>query len=94
MCGLCGAFGAAADWAEAGAAGAAQRGFRSRAASRVLARYGLTLDSWGGRYILRSRTGKTALVDNLSRMWPVAEALVRRPLDPLDEGLLASLEKP
>ena len=94
MCGLCGAFGAAGDWAEAGAAGPVQRALRSRAASRVLARYGLTLDSWGGRYILRSRTGKTALVDNLSRMWPAAEALARKPLDPLDPELLDLLERP
>jgi hypothetical protein len=95
MCGLCGAFGAKADWSEAAAGtgtGARRRQHRARIANRVLGGFGLKLDAWGERYVLRSRTGRSGIVDNLTRMWPVAEQLAGRPLDPLDESLLEGLE--
>ena len=97
MCGLCGAFGAKGDWSDAAGGagtGARRRQQRARVANRVLDGYGLRLEAWGERYVLRSRTGRTGIVDNLTRLWPVAERLAGRPLDPLDDGLLGSLERP
>jgi hypothetical protein len=95
MCGLCGAFGVQADWSEAAGGpgtGPRRRQHRARIANRVLRVFGLKLDTWGERYILRGRTGRSGIVDNLTRMWPVAEQLAGRTLDPLDERLLAELE--
>jgi hypothetical protein len=63
-----------------------------RLLNRVLSHYGLRLDEWAGRvYVLRDRTGRTAVVEDLSAMWREADRLLGRPLDPLDPELLASL---
>lgn len=100
MCGLCGALGGADHWAEpaAGAPGAAGathrqvRQLRARLANRVLGHYHLRLEDWAGsRYLLRSRTGSTAIIPHLGALWPAAERLAGRPCDPLDPGLLKAL---
>ena len=44
--------------------------------------------------MLRSTTGRTALVDNVGELWPAAERLADRPLDPLDPALLTALAPP
>ena len=104
MCGLCGALGGADHWTE-GAASAAPaapatmtptqaRRLRARVASRVLAHYGLTLGEWtAGAYILRGRTGRTAMVPHLGALWPAAERLAGRPCDPLDPELIRHLDR-
>jgi hypothetical protein len=60
--------------------------------NRVLDHFGLRLDDWAGRvYVLRDRTGRTAVVDNLGILWTEAARLAGRPLDPLDPGLIDHL---
>jgi hypothetical protein len=90
MCGLCGVL-LSETWAEE-AGDRRARALRLKLLNRVLAHFGLRLDEWAGRvYVLRDRTGRTAVVDDLSAIWREAERLVGGPLDPLDPELLASL---
>jgi len=71
-----------------------ERQGRTRLTNQVLRHYGLTLADWAATsYVLKSRTGRTALVDNLSQLWAAAEDLSKRPCDPLDEDLLADLRR-
>ena len=62
-------------------------------ANRVLAHYGLSLSDWpaGNAYVLRSRTGRTAMVTHLGELWAAAERLAGKPCDPLDGALLEHL---
>ena len=90
MCGLCGVL-LSETWAEE-AGDRRARVLRLKLLNRVLAHFGLALDEWAGRvYILRDRTGRTAVVDDLGAIWREAERLAGAPLDPLDPELLASL---
>jgi hypothetical protein len=90
MCGLCGVL-LSESWAEE-AGDRRARVLRLKLLNRVLAHFGLRLDEWGGRvYVLRDRTGRTAMVDDLSAIWREAERLAGGPLDPLDPELLARL---
>ena len=90
MCGLCGVL-LSGTWAEE-AGDRRARVLRLKLLNRVLAHFGLRLDEWAGRvYVLRDRTGRTAVVDDLSAIWREAERLAGRPLDPLDPELLARL---
>jgi hypothetical protein len=90
MCGLCGVL-LSESWAEE-AGDRRARVLRLKLLNRVLAHFGLRLDEWGGRvYVLRDRTGRTAMVDDLSAIWREAERLAGGPLDPLDPKLLARL---
>ncbi len=103
MCSLCGVLGGRGHWTDTTSNPEAfrnrpattlrrERQARTRLANAILKHYGLGLADWGGTaYVLRGRTGQTALVDNLTELWPVAEALAKKPCDPLDEGLLAAL---
>ncbi len=103
MCGLCGILGGKAHWTDTAstpdafaARAEAQTARRERAdrtalVNKVLHHYRLTLKDWSGSsYVLRTGTGKTALVDNLSQMWAEAERLTGREFDPLDPDLLSS----
>jgi hypothetical protein len=90
MCSLCGVL-LTESWAEQSGDRRA-RALQLRLLNRVLSHYGLRLDEWAGRvYVLRDRTGRTAVVEDLSAMWREADRLLGRPLDPLDPELLASL---
>jgi hypothetical protein len=90
MCSLCGVL-LTESWAEQSGDRRAQA-LQLRLLNRVLSHYGLRLDEWAGRvYVLRDRTGRTAVVEDLSAMWREADRLLGRPLDPLDPELLASL---
>jgi hypothetical protein len=71
---------------------AADRQLRTFAANDILSLFGLKLENWADRYLLRSRTGKTAVVDNLGAIWVEAERLTGQPCDPLDPAVLARLE--
>ena len=65
---------------------------RASLANRVLSHYNLGLEDWGGsKYVLRDRTGRSELVQDLGSLWPAAEKLAGRPLDPLDPALHAAL---
>ena len=107
MCSLCGILGGRGHWTESASspevfAGRAEihtagreRQHRTRILNRVLAHYGLSVSDWAaGKSVLASATGRTALVDNVGALWPAAERLTGRPLDPLDPGLLAALTPP
>jgi hypothetical protein len=106
MCSLCGVIGGKAHWTEAsgpsGASSAAgnlptrlgERQERVRLLNAVLKSYGLTLDDWAGTaYVVRTRTGRSALVENLAQLWASAEGLLGRSCDPLDPDLLAALAR-
>lgn len=98
MCAFCGAFGGAGHWSDglSGAAAAtptAERIRRSAAANALLAPFGLTLREWAGRYTLRSRTGKMAVVDHFGALWSEAERLSGRRCDPLDPDVIAAMER-
>lgn len=68
------------------------RHLRASLANRVLSHYNLGLADWGGsKYVLRDRTGRSELVHDLGSLWPAAEKLAGRPLDPLDPSLHAAL---
>jgi hypothetical protein len=65
---------------------------RTAVANEVLRFYGLKVQDWAGsKYVLRDGKGRSALVQDLGSLWPVAEKLAGRPLDPLDPALHAAL---
>ena len=68
------------------------RAHRVALTNEILRHYGLKLDDWGGsKYFLRDGKGRSELVQDLGALWPAAEKLVGRPLDPLDPDLHAAL---
>lgn len=104
MCSLCGVLGGRGHWTETASnpdtfqsraethTWHRERQTRTRLVNAVLRHYGLKLDDWSGNaYMLRSKTGRTALVDNLTEVWAAAEQIGRGACDPLDEDLLTSL---
>lgn len=101
MCALCGVLGVEHHWSATvqGAASAdaprrrAERGRRIAAVNAVLAPARLKLAEFRGTaYILRSPTGRSTVIDNLSELWPAAQAMTGRSLDPLDPDALTALE--
>ncbi len=104
MCGLCGVLGGGEHWTDTSSSPGAfagraditrrrERQDRTRLANKVLKHYGLSLADWAAAsYVLKSGTGRTVLVDNLSQLWAAAEELGKRPCDPLDAALLDALE--
>ena len=106
MCALCGVLGGRGHWTDSAAApeafaarqqlhtSARERQQRTRLVNKILRHYGLHLGDWsGGGHLLRGRTGRTAIVKNLSEMWAATENLTRSDFDPLEEGLLRSLDE-
>ena len=104
MCSLCGILGGRGHWTESAASpevfagrteihtAGRERQQRTRILNAVLDHYGLSVSDWAaGRSVLRSATGRTALVDNVGELWPAADRLAGRLLDPLDPALLAAL---
>jgi hypothetical protein len=68
------------------------RHHRTRITNQILKHYGLRVDDWtGSKYILSDRKGNQVIVHDLGGLWPAAEKLIRRPLDPLDPSLIQSL---
>ena len=67
---------------------------RAAVTNEVLRHYGLKVSDWSGtKYVLRDGKGRSELVQNLGSMWPVAQRLTGRPLDPLDPALQAALRE-
>jgi hypothetical protein len=103
MCALCGVLGGPEHWTDAVArpgiftdAGARRRERMNRvaAANRVLSHYRMNLADWqGSAFVLSTATGKTEIVDNLAHLWMAAERLLGRSCDPLDEELIALMER-
>jgi hypothetical protein len=59
----------------------------------VLAQYGLEVDDdrSATSYIVGNRKGDQRLTAAIGELWRVAEQMAGKPLDPLDENLLAGL---
>jgi hypothetical protein len=54
----------------------------------------MSLADWqGNAFVLSGATGKTEIVDNLGHLWTTAERLLGGPCDPLDEALIAVMER-
>jgi len=69
-----------------------ERAHRVVLTNGILHHYGLKLGDWNGsKYVLRDRKGRTEIVQDLGSLWPAAEKLAGRPLDPLDPALRESL---
>lgn len=107
MCSLCGTLDSGRHWSDAQANPEAfaarirthtwhrERQERTALLNRILAPYALSVSDWqGSAYLLRTHTGQTVIVDNLGALWAEAEALLKRPCDPLDPALLAKLSLP
>ncbi len=70
------------------------RSHRVTLVNEVLCHYGLRLTDWSGsKYLVRDRKGRSELVQDLGALWPAAERLAGRPLDPLDPALHATLRE-
>ena len=105
MCALCGVLGGRGHWSDSAANAEAfqgraattrqrERQQRTRLVNAVLDHYGLGVADWAATsYVLRARTGRTAIVDNLTELWAAADDLGRGRCDPLDEALLEALSR-
>jgi len=106
MCALCGVLGGKDHWTEPlgresvyvrahdPAARRRERARRISEANAILRLFGLSLEDWqADSYILRNSTGKSEVVGDLAALWPLAERLLGRSLDPLDEGTLERRER-
>ena len=107
MCSLCGILAGRGHWTESASSpevfagrsevhtATRERQRRNRILNAVLGHYGLSVSDWtAGKSVLRSATGRTAIVDNVGELWPAAERLAGRPVDPLDPTLLSALPPP
>jgi hypothetical protein len=107
MCALCGVFGGKGHWSDTAAAPAVfanrtepqtrgrERQARTRLLNTVLKHHGIVVKDWSGSsYLLTGPTGRTAIVDNIADIWPAAEGLAGRTVDPLDEHYLTTIAKP
>ena len=67
---------------------------RTQVLNHVLGVYGLRLEDWQSRsYLLSDRKGNTIIVQNVGELWPAAQQLVGRSLDPLDPQLIEALQE-
>jgi len=104
MCSLCGMLGGVEHWTDAASNPDSfgnrarthtwhrERQDRVRLINIIIQHFGLTVSDWSGSsYLVRSQTGKTMIVDNLSQIWDAAETITGKLCDPLDDGLVARL---
>lgn len=69
-----------------------ERHHRTRLTNKILRYYGLTLEDWtGSKYVLRDKKGRTEIIQDFGALWPAAEKMIGRPLDPLDPLLIENL---
>jgi hypothetical protein len=69
-----------------------ERTHRVALTRKILRHYGLKLDDWGGsKYVLRDGKGRSEIVQDLGSLWPAAERLAGRTLDPLEPSLREAL---
>ena len=67
---------------------------RTQVLNHILGVYGLRLEDWQSRsYMLSNRKGSTMIVQDVGGLWPAAEQLVGRSLDPLDPQLIEALQE-
>lgn len=96
MCGLCGLIGEDGHWSDPLGDSLPRRRERLRriaAINRVIAPFRVTVsDVQGASYLLQGATGRQALATGLEELWQQAQALIGKPLDPLDPRILEALE--
>lgn len=64
----------------------------TRLANQILLLYGLKVEDWhGSKYLLSNRKGNSEIIHDLGGLWPRAEKLLGRKLDPLDPVLIEKL---
>jgi hypothetical protein len=64
----------------------------TRLANQILKLYGLKVEDWhGSKYLLTNRTGSSEIIHDLGGLWPTAEKMLGRKLDPLNPLLLNKL---
>ena len=94
MCGLCGIFGETSHWSTQGVARGTsrrQRFFRLQAVNRVLGLVNYAIRDFSGtEYVVSSPTGSQTMVKEMGQLWQNVETMRGRPLDPLDEALIAA----
>lgn len=95
MCGLCGTLGQPEHWSDETPIGSGSlrrhRLRRLQLLNRVLAPHGLkATDTSNGTFMLQGRTGRTALVRDLSGLWRAAEMISGRAPDPLDPNFISA----
>ena len=102
MCALCGVFLSEPHWTDVSPSSPGhgvrtrrhERLHRVRLANRILRHYDLKVSDWqGSAYLLSAATGQTAVLPNAAALWPAAEQLRKRVLDPLDPNLIEALER-
>ncbi len=106
MCALCGVLGGKDHWTEPlhregnyvrfsdPAARRRERARRIAEANVIVGQFGLTLSDWqADAYVLATRTGKSEIVVDLAALWPTAEKLAGRRIDPLDPSTLERRER-
>jgi hypothetical protein len=101
MCGLCGVFLTETHWSDAGVSTPGHGGrtprherlHRVALANRILRHYGMKVGDWqGSSYLLSGPTGQSSVLPSIAAVWPAAEQMRKRPLDPLDLRLLDALD--
>jgi hypothetical protein len=106
MCSLCGILGGNDHWTEplkregvyvrasAPAESRRERTLRISEANAILGLIGLSLEDWqASAYVLRNKTGRTEVVEELAALWPTVAKMAGRPLDPLDAETLQRREQ-
>ncbi|MDB5522979.1 MAG: hypothetical protein JWM58_742 [Rhizobium sp.] len=86
MCGACGVLQGGPEWLECAAIEGprlAARQKRLRHVNRMLAATGTKVSESSGGMIVRSLTGATRVVDDLSHVWLAAAEIGRKTVDPL-----------
>jgi len=62
---------------------------RVRYVNAVLSFYGLSFKDWqGSKYLLSDKKGQQKVVNDLGDMWPEAQKMAGKGIDPLDPALL------
>ncbi|GAB3528673.1 hypothetical protein GCM10027443_06950 [Pontibacter brevis] len=68
--------------------------YRAKLANSLLCHFGLKLEDWNGsKFLLSDRKGRQEIIEDLGDLWPVAEKLTGRRLDPLDPVLIGKLKQ-
>ncbi len=106
MCALCGVLGGKDHWTEPlnregvyvrvsdPAQRRRERTHRIAEANVILSLFGLSLEDWqSDSYVLRTGTGRSEIVADLAALWPLAEKLAGRDIDPLEVAILERRER-
>jgi|GEM_PF-297076 len=63
--------------------------------NNIVAFYGLSFRDWqGSKYVLSDRKGQQKIINDLGDLWPAAQQMSGRRIDPLDPALLSYLSAP